>query len=97
MKGRISIRCRMLVIKAAKYIEKDSLKEANILIDTFNEKVTSICKMPGIGVPCKNGMRKMRLGKFRYNLFYKVRKNEVFFIGIHHMSRGTDFEPFLIN
>jgi hypothetical protein len=38
MKGRISKRCRMLVVKAAKYIAKDSPKEATILIDIFNEK-----------------------------------------------------------
>jgi plasmid stabilization system protein ParE len=83
----------MLVVKAAEYIAKDSLKEANILIDTFNEKAASICKMPEIGITCQNGMRKIKLGKFRYNLFYRVRKSEIFFLGIHHTSRGTEFEP----
>jgi plasmid stabilization system protein ParE len=92
MKGRITRYCRRLVKEAAEYIAEDSPKQADILIDTFNERAASVCKMPGIGTPYENGMRKIRLGKFRYNIYYRVTKKEVVFLGIWSMRRGTGFE-----
>ncbi len=83
----------MMVKKAAEYIAKSSLKEADNLIDTFNEKATNVCKMPGIGTPYKNGLRKIKLGKFRYNIFYKIMKEKISFVGIWHTRRGKEFEP----
>ena len=81
MKGKITRQCRKMVKEAAEYIAQDSLEEA-----------TSICKMPGIGAPYKNGLRKIRLGKFRYNIFYKIAKEKISFVGIWHTSRGMEFE-----
>ncbi len=93
MKGRVSRKCRKQVKNAAKYIETigDSPKQANILIDTFNEKAAEICKMPTIGMPLKNGMRKFPLGKFKYNIYYRI-EDKVYFLGIHSMRRGKEFE-----
>jgi len=96
MKGRISKRCRRQVKALAKYIETngDSPKQASILIDTFNEKAASICKMPTIGMPYKNETRKIPLGKFQYNIYYRITKDCVYFIGIWSMKRGKDFSTF---
>jgi len=48
--------------------------------------------MPGIGTKYKNGMRKIRLGKFRYNIYYRENENNIDILGIWHTSRGTEFE-----
>jgi len=93
VKGVISRRCRTQVKKAAEYIRKDSPMQADILIDTFNEKATAICKNPETGMPWEDGMRKLKLGKFKYNIFYKATKDKVYFLGIHSMRRGSKFEP----
>jgi plasmid stabilization system protein ParE len=91
MKGKITRRCRNKVRAAAKYISIDSLKQADILIDTFNEIATKICKNPEMGRSYENGMRKIKLGKFSYNIYFKVKKDIIEFVGIWHTSRGTDF------
>jgi hypothetical protein len=92
MKGRISWPCRKMVKKAANYIAQDSVKEANILIDTFNEIAAKICKNPEFGRPYKDGLRKIKLGKFQYNVFYEITKNIVYFVGIYSMKRGEEFK-----
>jgi plasmid stabilization system protein ParE len=81
-----------MVKAAADYIAIDSVKEANIFIDTFNEIAAKICKYPEFGMPYKNGLRKIKLGKFRYNIYYREKESEVEIVGIWHTSRGTDFE-----
>ena len=95
MKGRISKQCRKQVKAVAKYIQTkgNSPEQASILIDTFNEKAVNICKMPTIGTPYKNEIRKIPLGKFPYNIYYRITKDSVYFIGIWSMKRGKDFEP----
>jgi plasmid stabilization system protein ParE len=93
MKGRISKPCRKMVKNAAEYIAKESVEEANILIDTFNEIAANVCKYPEMGRPFKNKMRKIRMGKFRYYIYYKVTKDKVYFLGIWHTRRGTEFAP----
>jgi len=95
MKGRISRQCRRQVKALAKYIETEgnSPKQASILIDTFNEKAISVCKMPTIGMLYKNEIRRIQLGKFPYNIYYRIKKDKVYFIGIWSMKRGKDFEP----
>jgi len=96
MKGRISKQCRKQVKAVAKYIQTkgNSPEQASILIDTFNEKAASICKMPTIGTPYKNEIRKIPLGKFPYNIYYRITKDSVYFIGIWSMKRGKDFSTF---
>jgi plasmid stabilization system protein ParE len=91
MKGRISWPCRKMVKKAADYIAQNSVKEANILIDTFNEIAAKICKNPEIGGPYKDGLRKIKLGKFQYNIFYEIMKNAIYFVVIWSMKRGKVF------
>jgi plasmid stabilization system protein ParE len=93
VKGVISRRCRAQVKKAAEYIRRDSPMQADILIDTFNEKAIAICKNPETGMPWEDGIRRLRLGKFKYSIFYKTTKDKVYFLGIHSMRRGSKFEP----
>jgi len=51
--------------------------------------------MPEIGTICQNGMRRFKLGKFRYNIYYRVKEMEIEILGIWHTSRGTEFEETL--
>jgi hypothetical protein len=46
-----------------------------------------------MGRPFKNKMRKIRMGKFRYYIYYKTTKDKVYFLGIWHTRRGTEFAP----
>jgi plasmid stabilization system protein ParE len=93
MKGRITRQCRHLVKEAARYyITEGAPEQADILIDTFNEKAINVCKMPEIGRLYEDGMRKIKLGKFPYYIYYKATKKEIVFLGIWHTSRGTEFE-----
>jgi len=48
--------------------------------------------MPELGTIYKNGMRKFKLGKFRYNIYYRENKTTIDILGIWHTSRGTEFE-----
>jgi hypothetical protein len=47
---------------------------------------------PWIGTKYKNGMRKIKLGKFSYNIFYRELNSFTSIRGIWHTSRGTEFE-----
>jgi len=49
-------------------------------------------KQPGMGIRYKKGMRRIKLGKFRYNVFYKEFDDFVSIRGIWHTRRGTDFK-----
>jgi plasmid stabilization system protein ParE len=62
------------------------------MLSQFEEILDILKRMPGIGTKYENGMRKIRLGKFRYNIYYRELENEIEIVGIWHTSRGTDFE-----
>jgi hypothetical protein len=50
--------------------------------------------LPGIGTIYVNGLRKIKLDKFRYNIYYREEANYIKLVGIWHTSRGTEFiEP----
>ncbi len=90
----VTPRCAQMVRKAIAYIATDSPQQAEIMKETFSKIRKSIELMPGIGTIYQNGMRKILLGKFRYNIYYREKKNIVEILGIWHTSRGTAFsEP----
>jgi len=39
-----------------------------------------------------NGLRKFKLGKFRYNIYYRIKKTKIEIVGIWHTSRGMEFK-----
>ena len=84
-------KCSAQLIEAAEYIYDDSPRQAEILKEQFREAVKMIQRMPKIGATYKKGMRRIKLGKFRYYVYYKETKNAIEILGIHHTSRGTRF------
>jgi plasmid stabilization system protein ParE len=91
-KVKVTKECERMVEKAAKYIKKNSIEQAEMLFSEFDRHISLIERMPGIGTKYKNGMRKIKLGKFRYNIYYREKEKYTSIRGIWHTSRGTDFE-----
>ena len=90
----ITERCLEMLDEAVIYLRETALvpEQAEIMNNQFFKAVKLLEVMPGIGTKYKNGMRKIRLGKFRYNIFYIESKAKIEILGIWHTSRGTDFE-----
>jgi len=87
-----SLMCEIMLNKALAYLAKQSLKQAQIMHDQFYEILKILEKFPGIGTKYKNRMRHIKLGKFRYNIYYRENENNIDILGIWHTSRGTGFE-----
>jgi len=80
--------------EAIKYLREKNPNQAEIMGKQFFKTVRLLETMPGIGTMCQNGMRKFKLGKFRYNIYYRIKADYISILGIWHTSRGTDFvEP----
>jgi plasmid stabilization system protein ParE len=88
----ITENCEMQLDEAIKYMEKNSPQQAEIMRSQFFKAIRLLEAMPWIGTKYKNGMRKMKLGKFRYNIFYIEQDSFISIRGIWHTSRGADFE-----
>ena len=84
-------KCKIQLNKAAEYIAIDAPKQADILFDQFEETAKMIGRMPRIGTAYEKGIRKIKLGKFRYNIYYKETKTAIEILGIWHTSKGTKF------
>ena len=87
-----SLECEEMLNEALDYISKNSLKQARIMNEQFYDVLDVLERMPGIGTPYKNGMRKMLLGKFPYYIYYRENEDNIDILGIWHTSRGTEFE-----
>jgi len=87
-----SLLCEIMLNKALAYLAKQSLKQARIMNEQFYEIIGILERFPGIGTKCENGRRRIKLGKFRYNIFYRENENDIDILGIWHTSRGTEFE-----
>jgi hypothetical protein len=89
---KIIPRCEKQLNEAMEYITENSPKQAQIMHDQFYSILSKIERQPGIGIRYKKGMRRIKLGKFRYNIFYKEFDKFISIRGIWHTSRGTDYE-----
>jgi len=78
--------------EAIKYLRGKNPSQAEIMGKQFFKTVRLLETMPGIGTICQNGMRKFKLGKFRYNIYYRIKTDYISILGIWHTSRGTEFE-----
>jgi plasmid stabilization system protein ParE len=87
-----SLKCEIMLNNALAYLAKQSLKQARIMNNQFYEIIGILEKFPGIGTMCENGRRKIKLGKFRYNIYYRENEDNIDILGIWHTSRGTEFE-----
>ena len=83
--------CEEMLDEALVYISENSPMQARIMRTQFIETCEMIQRMPRIGVAYEKGMRRIKLGKFRYYVYYRETKNTIEILGIHHTSRGTKF------
>jgi plasmid stabilization system protein ParE len=84
--------CMEMLAEALDYIEENSPKQAKIMLNRFNEIARLLEIFPEIGTLYKNGLRKFKLGKFRYNIYYRIKADSISIVGIWHTSRGTEFQ-----
>ena len=84
-------RCEKMLKKEADYISLNSPRQAEILKKQFREILDTIQRMPTMGTPYKSGIRRMKLGKFRYYVYYRELEVVIEIMGIHHTRRGTEF------
>jgi plasmid stabilization system protein ParE len=90
--AKITPRCAENLREAINYIAENSPKQADILQQSFFRILDLLEIMPEIGTRYKSDLRKIKLGKFRYNIYYKVKDEYISIRGIWHTSRGTEFE-----
>jgi len=77
--------------EAAKYTKKTSPIQATIMKTQFEETRKTIERMPTMGTLHKNGIRKIKLGKFKYYVYYREKEDIIEILGIHHTRKGTEF------
>jgi plasmid stabilization system protein ParE len=86
--------CDSMLREAVAYINENSPTQAEIMLAKFKKIKNLLETFPEIGTICPNGLRRFKLGKFRYNIYYRIKKKYISIVGIWHTSRGTDFiEP----
>ena len=83
--------CLIMLEEAVKYIKKTAPMQARIMKTQFYETRQIIERMPRIGVVYQKGIRKIKLGKFRYYVYYKETKTVIEILGIWHTSKGSKF------
>jgi len=83
--------CEEMLDEALMYISEDSPVQARIMRQQFTETCEMIQRMPRIGAAYEKGMRRMKLGKFRYYIYYRETKAVIEILGIWHTSKGTGF------
>jgi len=84
--------CERQLDEAIIYIEENSPQQAEIMRSQFFEAIRLLERTPWIGIPYKDGMKRIKLGKFRYNIYYIELTDFISIRGIWHTSRGTEFE-----
>jgi len=90
--ARITNECDTMLREATAYIAENSMKQAEILNTQFLRIIKILEIFPEIGTSYKKRMRRIKLGKFRYNIYYRIQKGCVKIVGIWHTSRGTEFK-----
>jgi len=84
--------CEKMLREATAYILENSPTQAKIMVNKFYKIVSLLETFPEIGTIYQNGIRKFKLGKFRYNIYYRENEKDIDILGIWHTSRGTEFE-----
>ena len=87
-----TIECEEMLDEALTYIAENSQEQAEIMRKKFFKILRVLERMPELGTIYNNGLRKFKLGKFRYNIYYRIKNDHISIVGIWHTSRGTEFE-----
>jgi len=83
--------CDLMLEEAVEFIKENAPRQAEIMLEKFRKIKNLLESFPEIGTLYKNGLRKFKLGKFRYNIYYRVKADHISIVGIWHTSRGTEF------
>jgi len=77
-----TLECELMLNEALAYMAKNSLKQAKIMNKQFYDVLRILQRMPKLGTNYKKGIRRIKLGKFRYFIYYKEKETEIEIVGI---------------
>lgn len=78
-------------IEAARYIEADDPLEGARFRQTLTAAVGWACRDPLIFRCFEDDFRKVRVGKFRYALIFRLRGDEIQILAVAHLSRRPGY------
>ena len=78
-------------IEAAAYIASDTPDEAAQFKDALRFAIDWACRQPFIFRCFEGDFRKVKVGKFRYSLVFRIRGDEIQILAIAHMSRKPGY------
>jgi len=79
------------LLEAGAYIKSDDPKEGDLFKQAFAQALEWACSEPLIFRCFEDDFRKVKVGKFRYSLIFRVRGDEIQILGIAHMSRRPGY------
>jgi toxin ParE1/3/4 len=78
-------------IEAAGYIASDDVHEGELFKEALENAVMWACREPLIFRCFEDDFRKVKVGKFRYALVFRIRGDEVQVLAVAHMSRRPGY------
>jgi len=78
-------------IEAARYIKEEDPYEAVLFKSALRESLDWACRRPLIFRCFEEDFRKVKVGKFRYSLVFRIRGDEVQVLAVAHMSRRPGY------
>ena len=78
-------------IDAAAYLKEKDASEAVIFKEALRQALDWACRQPLIFRCFDGDFRKVKVGKFRYSLVFRIRGDEVQVLAIAHMSRRPGY------
>ena len=78
-------------IAAVAYIKKEDPCAAAMFKIALRESLDWACRQPLIFRCFEGDFRKIKVGKFRYSLVFRIRGNEVQVLAVAHMSRRPGY------
>ncbi len=79
------------LLEAGRYIKADDPWQANLFERAFSEALALACREPFIFRCFEDDFRKVRVGKFRYLLIFRLRADEVQVLAVAHTSRRPGY------
>jgi toxin ParE1/3/4 len=78
-------------LEAAAFIRADDFRQADLFVRAFEDAMVWARTQPLI-FRCFDGeFRKVRLGKFRYSLIFRLKDGEIQILAVMHLSRRPGY------
>lgn len=78
-------------LEAVRYLQEEDPAEAGILRESVEDAIRWARSQPLIFRCFEDDFRKVRVGKFRYSMIFRIRKDEVQILAVAHMSRRPGY------